>query len=512
MQACAPVETELKLAVAALPALRRRLARFGAGRVQELDSVYFDTPDRLLFSNAMALRLRRVGRRWVQTLKRQSEAQGALAVRNEWEHAVSARALALNALADTPLAHLLAQHPQARLAPAFRTRFFRTVWQVERAEGAVEVALDVGRIEAGRRHAPISELELELKRGAPALLFDLALEIAGGTLALLPLGDSKALRGYRLAAQAKPAPAAANARGFVALLAPDTAVDAALRAVIAHGTNVLVANAHGALASDDAEFIHQARVALRRMRSALRIFKRVPFPAALADEMRWAAQVLGQSRDWDVFAETTLPRFVAAVAAQAGAAGNAPPDRRADAWAAPLHAGAAAWRAGARVKVRAALGSARFAQLTVRLLQWAARPDRDDAPNASLRKLAASKLQRAHDRLFEAARFFVALSPERQHRVRILAKRLRYALDLFAVALPKKTTAAFHDRLAELQDVLGEMNDIAVAKTQWPRLTRSADLRQRAAQYFDERSRVLALEAERRLYELAQTPLPWRKA
>ena len=196
----APHEIELKLALSALdvPALRQRLARFGNGEAVEVDNVYFDTAERLLRSNRMALRVRRIGRRWVQTLKTETRAS-ALSARGEWEVPAPRGRLDLGRLPATPLTALLQAHPGARLQPAFRTRFRRTVWHAD--GGAIEIALDEGEIVAGQQKAPILELELELKSGAVEALYRLALELAGKggeALALRPAVDSKAARGYRL--------------------------------------------------------------------------------------------------------------------------------------------------------------------------------------------------------------------------------------------------------------------------------------------------------------------------
>ncbi len=118
-------------------------------------------------------------------------------------------------------------------------------------------------------------------------------------------------------------------------------------------------------------------------------------------------------------------------------------------------------------------------------------------------------LDKAHARLFDAARFFAALSTERRHRVRILAKRLRYALDVMSVALPTEPTEHYLKALADLQDVLGELNDLAVADQHLNRLARSVALRAVAGRWMLERERTLLLDAEDRLALLASLARPW---
>jgi triphosphatase len=459
--AAAPREIELKLALAAdeLPRLRRRLARFGAGASVEVDSVYFDTAERLLRADRMALRLRRIGRRWLQTLKTEAAA-GALSSRGEWEVPAPRGRLDVGRFGETPLGVLLQAHPEARLQPAFRTRFRRTVWLAN--DGAIEVALDEGEIVAGERRAPILELELELKAGGVDALYRLALALAGrgaDALALRPAVDSKAVRGYRLAATEAAAP--------------------------------LKANAGGSVGSEDPEFVHQARVAVRRMRSAARLLGRAAgWPAALDRDLRWIGRRLGAVRDWDVLQAHTLPALLAALPA-----------------AKPLATRAAQARRRDEAALSSALAAARYARLALRLLRWAT-PPAEDGP--TLASAAGKRLARLHRRLFDAAAFFAVLPVQQQHRVRIRAKRLRYALDLFAGALPAKATRRYVEQLARLQDELGALNDVAVATGLVPALARAGGVDPKPAlDWLEQQHGRCALRAEAALAGLAGLPRPW---
>jgi len=491
-----PREIELKLAVRArdLPALRRRLARLGAGEQVEVDNVYFDTADRLLRAHRMGLPVRRIGGRWVQTLKTEARA-GALASRGEWEVPAPRGRLEPGRFADTPLAALLQAHPGARLQPAFRTRFRRTVRHA--GGGAIEVALDEGEIAAGERRAPILELELELKSGGIDALYRLALDLAGkgsDALALLPAVDSKAARGYRLAAGEPATPLKANAAAVTSGLTPEATLAAALRDVVGRGTTLLLANAAGAVEARDAEFVHQARVAIRRVRSAARLLgEAAGWPATIDDELRWIARRLGAVRDWDVLQAQTLPALAAALPSARALAKPVAQRRRRDDEA-----------------LREALATPRYARLALRLLRWAGKPA-EDGP--TLGAVAGKRLARLHRRLFEEAAFFVALPVERQHRVRIRAKRLRYALDLFGAALPAKSTRRYIDRLAGLQDELGSLNDAVVAAELMPGLARAAGADAGAALDWLEQQRVrYAIRAEAALAALARLPRPWDRA
>ena len=128
----------------------------------------------------------------------------------------------------------------------------------------------------------------------------------------------------------------------------------------------------------------------------------------------------------------------------------------------------------------------------------------------TLGSAAGKRLGRLHRRLFDSAAFFVVLPVEEQHRVRIRAKRLRYALDLFASALPAKPTKRYVDELAHLQDELGALNDAVVAAELAPRLARAAQVDATPAlDWLEEQRRQHALRAEAALAKLVRLPRPW---
>lgn len=501
-------EIELKLAVpaGALTRLRGRLRRLGEPSCQVLDTTYFDTPERLLGGQGLALRLRRQGRQWVQTLK-SGDASAALSARGEWERLVPRRALDLRGLPADARQVLQAAGLDARavatLRPGFRTRFRRSTWLVEHDGTQIEVALDEGEVIAGKRRAPLCELEFELKAGAAAALLDLALQVVaprrGAPLALVPLPESKAARGARLALGAQPEVAKAQARRVAAGIEAGMSASAALRRVLANGLDVLLANASGLAESDEPEFVHQARVALRRTRSAVRLLGRdADLPEALIEEMHWIAGALGPARDADVLHADTLPPLLAQL----------PAALRAD--AAALQLTARTRQRAARGAARAAIRSARFAVFALRLMQWCATPPR--GRGATLSQLASRRLARAHRKLIEAGAFFCAFAPAERHRVRILAKRLRYALDLFACALPGRATSDYVEALSALQDRLGALNDAAVAAERLPQLTSATALLEAigAALHAAQGGAEVLVQAERELAALSRMTQPWR--
>lgn len=511
MLVAGPTETELKLKLdpGHIDRLRRRsvLSEVSCSEV-EVDNVYFDTANRLLHRHRMALRVRQIDGRWLQTLKVEGNTAGSMTRRGEWETPTRVLRgqgrLDVARLAASPLPELLAkQKSKPALRPLFRTRFRRALWHVEHADATIDVALDVGEISAdgqsGSMHEPICEVELELKRGEPAALIELALQLLDingkRPPALMPVARSKAARGYQLVAQVPATAMKASAKVFAEGLAPNSTTTRALRTVVAHGLAVLTANIELLLRYDDPECVHQARVALRRVRSAIRLFDREhrDVPEALANELGWFASALGEARDWDVIADETLSSLADDIGVNAARVLAAKADQR---------------RRWAREKIRIAAKSSRYGALILTGERWCMTP----AP-AGVELLAASApptLGRLAAKLLKAARFFSALTTKRRHRVRIFAKRLRYALDLFAVALPKRATVGYIDALSELQDALGQLNDASVAVAMLPQLSRSVRLKKSVRAWFAAMEPDRAHDAEQRLLKLSTLQTPWK--
>ncbi len=203
-------EIELKLAVpdAALAALAAWLDANGQPRGPRdgttVLNVYLDTPARDLAQARAALRLRKMGEQWLQTLKTAGQSSGGLAARQEWETEVAGEAIDLARFADDARAVLAPLVD--RLGPVFRTDFVRRKWIVEQDGERIEAALDCGTISAPgtARTERIQELELEWlpRDGADDSHAEAALRACARRLAhvapLTPSDLSKAARGYRL--------------------------------------------------------------------------------------------------------------------------------------------------------------------------------------------------------------------------------------------------------------------------------------------------------------------------
>jgi triphosphatase len=445
------VEVELKFLID--PRDHEALARCAvlAGVKPErvpIHTTYFDTADGELAARGLALRLRRAGERWIEGLKAGESGTGGLHARREWEHERADPGIDLALYAQTPLAGLHdAARLHERLAPVFRVVMTRTAWRVDGDGSRLEVALDVGEVQARGRSEPVSEVEIECVEGEPGAVFDLAARMLG-EVRLRPSAVSKAQRGWRLYRAEGPVPVKARPAG----VRHDATPSAAARQVIAAGLAQLQANEEGLLGTTDPEFVHQARIALRRLRAALRIFRDTigaERARAWRDELGDIARALGLSRDWDVFATETLPPVLSVY-------GDASLARA-------LRRQVERHRARARRQAREALRSPRYAHAILELARWLSQAGDPAMPQRQLRKFAARVLRKRHDRLLDQAAEPAALTLEERHRLRIEAKRLRYGTDALASLFEPRRATRYLDALSRLQDALGRSNDAATA-------------------------------------------------
>jgi len=473
------MEIELKLALPPGTAARVRahpaLAGVVQGRArrQRLVATYYDTSDARLAARGIALRVRREGRRWVQTLKGPPTpaSGGGLAARPEhdWPLGAGARRPApdLARLDEVPLGKAVARLGRRQpLVPLFATEFERTTLPLAFPDGTTALAaIDVGQVRtlgARRRRAAIGELELELGEGDPARLFELAQVLADDPGLRLQL-RSKAERGYALAFATTRTPVHAEAIDY-----PRDAVLAdALAAIVRSCLRQVEGNLDSVAGNDDPEWIHQLRVGVRRLRSALALARPLLADGAvepLAADLRWLAGALGPARDLDVFATQTWPAVLGAAAqAPAAAAGV-------DAALAVLGERLAARLPQARARARSAMRSPRVQRvllaggaLAARMPALVRAADAAEGHGPEARDAARKALARRHRRLLRAGEGLAACTPEERHAFRIAAKKLRYATEFFAPCFPAGRSRRYRKALVALQDVLGRLNDAAVA-------------------------------------------------
>lgn len=458
-----PTEIELKLSLPPGQAKRVTAHPALAGvspQRYRLFNTYYDTPDLDLCRRGIALRLRRKGKsEWLMTVKGGDPAAGALAQRSEWEAPTQPGVFDFDIVADAGLREFLKSH-QANLHSVFSTDFTRTAWTVVRPGALVEVALDRGRIDAvslkdgaTRASEPICEVELELIGGrSPDALFALAIELASDAH-LHPAIASKAERGYALAGGGMAPPAKSAPSPICRRMAPVEA----FRSIALSCLSQLQRNERGAIAGDDAEYVHQARVAIRRLRSCFRLFAPVLAPAFVeVYAWRWSdlARQLGGARDWDVFLSETLAPLEEAFPG--------------DADLIRLREKSLEIQAAAQTSARVALTGRGYSEL---VLAFSAALFRVEPPtieaatvaDGNLRGFAEKRLQRHLAAIRKIARKH-PLDDDQRHRLRIAFKKLRYALEFFEPLLSGKRLKRYQKELAAIQDLLGRINDQVTAE------------------------------------------------
>lgn len=460
-------EVELKLALEpdGLERIKHstlvRSCKRGRPSVRQLVSTYYDTPAFDLAKAGVTIRLREDGGHRLQTVKTAGSRLSGLFARQEWEHPVATDRPNGALLQATGLKLLQDSAMVADLRPVFSTEVRRTLYHLAGEGWEVELALDLGTVGTGEAREAICEAELELTAGAPATLYALARQLTDQVPARL-LALSKSERGYQLATGAPAAPVKARPVTLEPAMSAAEAFQAIARDCLQH----LLANERCLLANGDPEAVHQMRVALRRLRSALKVFAKVvedPHVDEVKAELRWLLGHLGPARDADVLLTEILDPVVAAhpgMPALGSLRRHWQQQRDTDFTAAV-----------------AAVAEPRFTALMLMLGAWVEGGDwvitQSRRQAEPVRKFARRVLARLDRRMRKAGGKRLHRLPAAElHGLRILGKRLRYAGEFFASLYPKGAAKTILARLAELQNHLGELNDIAVAA---PRLAGGTD-------------------------------------
>lgn len=447
-------EIELKLVMPLRSAakLARAPCLGGPGTTLQLAATYYDTPSHALREAGISLRVRRENGDLVQTIKSGNGSMAGLFRRGEW---------------NTPLTHAepvpdertalreLVAASGEDLAPQFTVSVRRQVYDLPIDDGGVaEVAFDRGVVEAGGRSERFAEVELELRKGKPAALFALARRF--DAVAPVRIGVmTKSRRGWHLLDAVETA-----ARADVPPLAPDMPVADAFATIAAACLAHYRANEDILLEQQSDEAVHQARVALRRLRSAIRGFAAVLGDAqsqAIDARLRRLATVLGEVRDLD------------AMIAQV------PAGRLHDTMLEERHV---KWR-----MVRRTLGAKATRALMLDLAEWIecgswrTLPETASLRAAPVKGFARSALDRLERKVRRHGRHLRRLSEEARHRLRKDAKKLRYNSEFFGTLFDgkRKRHKALAKAMAAVQDSLGALNDLRIAR-EWLLRHHVADL------------------------------------
>jgi triphosphatase len=406
--------------------------RDGRPRSQAVKIIWHDSPDHALLADGLTL----AEQRGIRHLER--IVPGA----DTWLPAQPPPVLAESPDLPSPLAPLA----------AFEGR--RTVSLHRVAETPVTLTIEKGILRAVTAERPVARIRLS---GEDTAIHAAARLIAEAVPACVA-SASMAAEAIALATGRAPQP---RHHGAPVLPQDVQTVPEALAYILGHLTDVILAQAPRAVRPDDGgpEAVHQMRVAVRRARSALSIFRPALAEGALDavnDGLRALGSHLGPTRDWDVFTTETVPAIQKAI----------PGDARLERLAV-----AATRQRGAHQKDLALyLASAEFRRLGIDLAWfvaaqgWHALPERPaEAESPTLAQFADSVLQQRWKKLLSAGKRIETLDIQALHALRLRAKRARYAAEMFVSLHDGKAAHRFIRRLAALQQSLGVLNDGAVA-------------------------------------------------
>jgi inorganic triphosphatase YgiF len=455
-------EIELKLVLdkKAEGALRRHpllyQLQIAGGRDVRMRATYFDTPDHQLRNGGFGLRIRQEGGKRVQTLKAPKNDIGGIQVRYEWNCPFSGVLPDIDLIPDKQvrekLKNLIGNKP---LIEVFSTDVMRSLWQLDYQDSEIEAALDVGKIKCDFQKVTLRELELELISGSPLSLVKFARRL-GESVDLIPSIATKASTGYALQSNHK--------AGFVKIIQPAISSDMsplrALSVVLGGLMHQLMGNADAIMAGDDISSVHQARVAIRRMRAVLKAFQALlgkVYPKQLRKDLSWVQSSLGAARDWDVFGEGVVQPLL---------------DEQ------PVHpdmihfAGQVrVMRARGRIAARKTLRSRRYGKMLLNLQQWLMEIDlglvtQSAQMDVEIISYGADVLKTCRDTaLGRGGGDLTKLNLHDLHKVRISLKNFRYVMDVFEAIFEHGETASHQEDMMRscrlLQDHLGQINDCA---------------------------------------------------
>lgn len=485
-------EVELKLTIApnfvtenfkieSLEVLRHATAR----GTESLLSIYYDTQDLALKAARIALRTRKTSQGWVQTIKYGGTILAGVHTRQEIEFPIPDATPILHdwsALSNLTeenqktlyvLSQLIADKP---IVPVFTTAFTRTLYDIQTERGdKIEFAFDQGEIYTAAATDPllkdpqnrieiISEIELELKQGKAQTLYTLGLELLSALPVRLGL-LSKAARGYALYA---PPPPLVPVKAKLPILDPHESTESAfikmVRACLLH----LQANEIGFIEhyQTEPEFLHQVRVALRRLRSIFNLFKAIlpkTIMRNITPELSWLNNKFGPARDWDVLRYETLPHLFATVHDHS----ELPALERI---LAEVHQ-------EKLTEAHEAILSSHYAQLLLEMNNWLEQKPWRLHAEASLwdekiLEYAHTLLEKRHKIVVKRPKNLLKLDDAGRHDLRIDCKKLRYSTEFFSSLYnqneaKEKTVQAFKlylNHLVRLQECLGKLNDSITAQ------------------------------------------------
>jgi len=434
-----PREVEIKLDIdpAGISRLAELPAFSGETDHQRQISVYFDTPKSKLRRNGWVLRVRQVDGRFIQTIKRSGPSPIPVE-REEWEEEVGGLEPDLKAIAKTPLAELVKRQRLGQLAPVCRCDVDRTTRMIKNGKCSFELTYDEGSIEAKGTCQPIHEIELELKDGDLAALLASARKLV--RQAPVRIGVmAKSERGFALNEGKQNVPV----KAVPVALAENMSVAQGFATVAEACLKQFRMNEPLLIAGRDAEALHQLRVAVRRLRSALWLFRPAIHDSQLAgfqDRLRRFTRELGAARNIDVILATL------------------PPDD-------PARSYLEDNRRHLYTKIIRKLDTNGFRLFIFDLFAWVQAGKWRAGKKACepLMPFVIKRLDRLWMRIERKSGHIGRISERQRHKLRIDTKKMRYAVEFLAEPFRPlaEDPSKFIKTAENIQDRLGELNDLA---------------------------------------------------
>ncbi len=453
------IETEIKFTLDAdnarrIPSsglVRKHTERAKPGR--RYLSTYYDTRQHLLRKSGIALRVRQVDGRYEQTIKIPIEGSVGMLNFEEWTVPLAGERPDLSLFDPAVIARFNPRRRRINLLPVFTTDIDRTVIELGFRDSRIELALDQGRIIGhgkSARAVDVRELELELLSGSPVDMLDFALAL-NDEFEIHPEHRTKAQRGYALMRRSL-RPRAVKAKHV--LLDTRMTAGQAFHKIMADALQQLFRNERPTIEGMPAG-IHQARVSIRRIRAALRAFKRVlPYDKrkAFNGEFRWFQHRLAPARDWHVFYSETLPRIQ-----------NNKPNARVNVERLKKLALTERRRAtGDAVEV---FKTRRYTRLLLQFQRWLLSLDPEAPPlDLPVTEFAIEVMKKSRRYLLIDLRPLSRMTVDEVHELRKRGKKTRYATEFFCDLWTAEQVKDAVEPMEKLQDLLGEANDASVAR------------------------------------------------
>lgn len=448
-------ELELKLELPAEDMKRLRAspllsADAGAEARRTLTSVYFDTPDFRLRQEGVALRLRNEGGdAWIQTVKSDATLQAGLSKAQETETLLAACKPDLESIGDDELRRRIKKILKRKaIDPVFETAVERTVHRLTKGECVAELALDVGRVSAAGKKRQLREVELELISGSARDFLAIATELFS-ELNVRPSPYNKATRGYRLAKGE--ADAIEPFRGGPVELSKSQPAREAFATILGAAAQQIAMNQRAILETGSSEGVHQMRVGLTRLRSALRSFG--PYAGAswigeLEADAQSLCRTVGHLRDADVLIED----IYAPVAEDATHVPGFP----------QLLEALKAHREATHKEVRPSLAKGVWPRLLFTVALGPHLLDQGGAPDEAIEAIAGEIMETRWKKVRNYGERLAGLDLEERHSMRKAMKKLRYNAEFFQ-SLYGKRAQTFIERLKKMQQLFGVINDVRMA-------------------------------------------------